>query len=150
MPALRRAPCIVNDGVGQQFHLKRKKILFAESLIAVVESDFLGPNRLEALQQELRRECAPRDLVPYVRLALGDAELRQFLIGHLREHGPSTSRQMAEALIQTEGRDARDRRMMNDIVKRIGKALRQTVAVGQVTRTSEKTKGEYMWALATD
>lgn len=51
-------------------------------------------------------------------------ELRQFLAGQLRE-GARKSRQMAVALVQTKGKDARDRRMMNDVVRRIGKALRQ-------------------------
>ena len=72
-------------------------------------------------------------------------ELRQFLLGHLREHGPSTSRQMAEALVRNEGKDARDRRMMNDVVRRIGKALRQCQDVKLVARTAEKVRGEYVW-----
>lgn len=49
---------------------------------------------------------------------------------------------MAEALVQMERKDARDRRMMNDIVKRIGKALRQMSASGVVSRPLEKTRGE--------
>lgn len=72
-------------------------------------------------------------------------ELRQFLLGHLRQQGPSTSRQMAEALVRNEGKDARDRRMMNDVVRRIGKALRQCQDVKLVARTAEKVRGEYVW-----
>lgn len=74
-------------------------------------------------------------------------ELRTFLRKHLQEHGPSTSRQMAEALVQLEGKDARDRRMMNDIVKRMGKALRQMQDAGIVTRTEQKVRGEFVWRL---
>jgi hypothetical protein len=51
---------------------------------------------------------------------------------------------MAEALIKTEGKDARDHRMMNDVVKRIGKALRQMQDAKMVTRTPQKIKGEFV------
>ena len=75
-------------------------------------------------------------------------ELRQWLRKRLEEAGPQTSRQMAEALVQAEGKDARDRRMMNDIVKRMGKALRQMQDVGLVSRTTEKVRGEFVWRSA--
>lgn len=75
-------------------------------------------------------------------------ELRQFLIGQLREHGERTSRQMAEALISIEGKDHRDRRMMADVVRRIGKALRQMESVGIAMKGSSKTKGEYLWRIS--
>jgi hypothetical protein len=74
-------------------------------------------------------------------------ELRQFLRQSLKEHGPSTSRQLAEWLIQLEGKDARDRRMMNDIVKRMGKALRQMRDTGMITRAAAKVRGEFVWSL---
>ena len=54
---------------------------------------------------------------------------------------------MNEALVQAEGNDAGDRRMMCDIVRRMGKALRQMVDAGIVTRTSEKVRGEFVWSL---
>lgn len=73
-------------------------------------------------------------------------ELRQFLAGRLREAGPQTSRQLAEALVTVEGKDARDRRMMNDIVRRIGKALRQMQDARIVSRTAEKVRGEFVWS----
>jgi hypothetical protein len=74
-------------------------------------------------------------------------ELRQFLRQSLQEHGPSTSRQLAERLVHLEGKDGRDRRMMNDIVKRMGKALRQMRDTRIVTRTTEKVRGEFVWSL---
>ncbi|WP_133170148.1 hypothetical protein [Kumtagia ephedrae] len=74
-------------------------------------------------------------------------ELRQFLRQSLQEYGPSTSRQLAERLVHLEGKDARDRRMMNDIVKRMGKALRQMRDSGIVTRTAEKVRGEFVWSV---
>lgn len=75
-------------------------------------------------------------------------ELRQFLRLSLQEHGPSTSRQLAQRLVHLEGKDARDRRMMNDIVKRMGKALRQMRDTGIVTRTTERVRGEFVWSLS--
>lgn len=75
-------------------------------------------------------------------------ELRQFLRKSLEEHGPSTSRQLAERLIELDGKDNRDRRMMNDVVKRIGKALRQMMESKIITRGSAKVKGEYWWELS--
>jgi hypothetical protein len=74
-------------------------------------------------------------------------ELRGFLRQSLAEHGPSTSRELAMRLVQIEGKDGRDRRMMNDIVKRMGKALRQMVDTGLVARSAGKVRGEYVWHL---
>jgi hypothetical protein len=74
--------------------------------------------------------------------------MRQFLIGQLREHGPQTSRAIAERLVKAEGKDARDRRMMNDIVRRMGKALRQMQDAKIVTRTPQKVRGEYVSRLS--
>jgi hypothetical protein len=45
--------------------------------------------------------------------------------------------------VKLEGKDTRDRRMMNDIVRRMGKALRQMQDAKIVTRTPQKVKGEF-------
>lgn len=73
-------------------------------------------------------------------------ELRQYLVGQLRS-GPKTSRAMAEALAREESKDAFDRRMLTDIVKRMGKALRLMADAGIVARTPDKISGEYVWRL---
>lgn len=73
-------------------------------------------------------------------------ELRAFLKSELATaSGPMTSRELANKLIDMEGRDARDRRLRNDIVKRIGKALRQMRDNGLVQ--SERVRGEFLWRL---
>lgn len=77
-------------------------------------------------------------------------ELRQFLLGQLRERGLMTSRRLAENLIQMEGKDARDRRMLSDVVRRIGKSLRQMQDAGLVVGTKTKSMGEYSWRLVAD
>jgi len=52
-------------------------------------------------------------------------ELRCWLIDELRKAtAPVTSRELAVKLIGLEGKDARDRRLRNDIVKRVGKSLK--------------------------
>lgn len=52
-------------------------------------------------------------------------ELREFLAGQLAKAPERMSTcELAEALCQTEGSDYRDRRMINDVTKRLGKALR--------------------------
>ncbi len=104
-------------------------------------------NDIEALDRVLERlgYDGPVKLTPRVpRVVLFyRGELRQFLLGQLRERGPLTSRQMAEALITTEGKDARDRRMMADVVRRIGKALRQMEGAEMVAR--EKRRDGQFW-----
>jgi len=52
-------------------------------------------------------------------------ELRRFLLNELRKaDGPISSRDLAEMIIGLEGKDARDRRLRNDMVKRVGKSLK--------------------------
>jgi hypothetical protein len=114
--------------------------------LAVLSNDIEAMDRvLETLGYQGEIKLTPR--VPRIVLFYR-GELRQFLAGQMRENGPMTSRQMAEALALGEGKDARDRRMMNDIVRRMGKALRQMVDAGIVTRTPEKVRGEYWWRLS--
>jgi hypothetical protein len=115
--------------------------------LAVLSNDVESLDRvLETLGYQGDVKLTPR--VPRVVLFYR-GELRQWLRKRLEEAGPQTSRQMAEALVQAEGKDARDRRMMNDIVKRMGKALRQMQDSGIVTRTAEKVRGEYVWTATT-
>jgi hypothetical protein len=111
--------------------------------LAILSNDVESLDRvLETLGYEGEVKLTPR--VPRVVLFYRN-ELRQFLLGQLREHGPLTSRALAEGLIQMEGKDARDRRMMNDVTKRISKALRMMVDARLVARTPEKIRGEYVW-----
>jgi hypothetical protein len=51
--------------------------------------------------------------------------MRRFLLDELRKAvGPISSRDLAEKIIGLEGKDARDRRLRNDMVKRVGKSLK--------------------------
>jgi len=55
------------------------------------------------------------------------------------------ARQLTKRLIQLGDKDAGDRRMMNVVAKRIGKALRQMVDLGSFSRTLQKVRGEFVW-----
>jgi hypothetical protein len=60
---------------------------------------------------------------------------------------PVSARHLADRPIRLESKDARDRRMMNDIVKRMGKALRQMRDSRIICRSDAKVSGEYLWSL---
>jgi hypothetical protein len=52
-------------------------------------------------------------------------ELRRWLLNELREaKAPVSSRDLAEKIIGLEGKDAKDRALRNDMVKRVGKSLK--------------------------
>ena len=89
--------------------------------IAIQSNDLESLERvLEALgyQGELPTKAirAPRIVLFY------RGELRGFLRLFLAEYGPSVSRELAMRLVALEGKDGRDRRMMNDTVKRMGRS----------------------------
>lgn len=56
---------------------------------------------------------------------------------------PLTSRQIAQQIMELNGQDARDRRFLNDLVKRVGKCLRQTEAA----RKGTDGAGNVVWSL---
>jgi hypothetical protein len=126
---------------------KREEML--EEIASTRERQAILTNDLEALDRVLETlgYDGPVKLTPRVpRIVLFyRGELRQFLLASMREHGPSTSRQMAERMIVVEGKDPRDRRMLGDVVKRMGKALRQMMDAGLVARERGKSMGEYVW-----
>jgi hypothetical protein len=129
---------------------KREEML--EELAVLREREGVLANDLEALDRVLENlgYDGPVKLTPRVpRVVLFyRGELRAFLLSSLREHGPSTSRQLAERLVSLENKDARDRRMMADVVRRIGKALRQMQDAKLVTGSKAQSMGEYLWRLA--
>lgn len=60
-----------------------------------------------------------------------------------RAEGPLTSRQIAQELMELNGQDARDRKTMGDLVKRVGKCLRQTDAA----RRGTDGAGNVVWLI---
>jgi hypothetical protein len=131
-------------GLLQKRHEMMEEVAATRERLAILSNDIESLDRvLETLGYSGDVKLTPR--VPRVVLFYR-GELRQFLLGLLRERGALTSRQMAEALITSESKDDRDRRMMADVVRRIGKALRQAQDLKLVTRSPAKIRGEYLWS----
>ena len=129
--------------------LLQKRTEMVEEIAVTRERLAILTNDIEALDRVLERlgydgdvKLTPR--VPRIVLFYR-GELRQFLLGQLREHGPATSRMLAERLVQIEGNDKRDRRMMADVTRRIGRALRQMQGAELVVGAKTKSMGEYEW-----
>jgi hypothetical protein len=131
------------NGLLQKRSEMMEDIALTRERLAIISNDVEALDRvLERLGYEGDVKLTPR--VPRIVLFYR-GELRQFLIGQLRKDGPLTSRAMAERLIQAERKDTRDRRMMSDVVRRMGKALRHMQDAGMVARTPAKARGEYLW-----
>ncbi|MGE5513809.1 MAG: hypothetical protein ACM31O_21485 [Bacteroidota bacterium] len=75
-------------------------------------------------------------------------ELRRFCLDELRKaDGPITSRDLAEKIIALAGKDVRDRRLRNEMVKRVAKSLK--LLRGQGIAISERNTRRIVWRLAT-
>lgn len=75
-------------------------------------------------------------------------ELRAFLLGRLREADrPLSSRELAVMVCQTDGKDARDRRMVGDVTRRVGCALRKMRATKSVQGHRDKS-GAAVWSVS--
>ena len=73
-------------------------------------------------------------------------ELRHYLLGELAKAGaPLSSRELAERIVTVEGKDRFDRRLMCDIVKRVGKALKLLRERGAVRGGKDQKTGRYLW-----
>jgi len=73
-------------------------------------------------------------------------ELRSFIRKQLNDSGTRlTTRELAERLIEIEGRDANDRRVRSDLIRRIGSSLYKMRNDGAAR--SEKEGSEVRWWL---
>lgn len=77
----------------------------------------------------------------------GRGELTRAILDELRgASGPLTSREIAQAIVALSGQDARDRKYVSDLTKRVSKALRALRDEG-VVRSGTDVKGNVMWSL---
>ncbi len=75
----------------------------------------------------------------------GRGELSKAIMGELRHaEGPLSSRDIASVIVAMRGEDARDRRYVSDLTKRVSKALRQMRDEGHV-RSVVDDKGNLNW-----
>jgi hypothetical protein len=73
-------------------------------------------------------------------------ELRQFLQAELEKAArPLSTRDLAQIICQSEGRDARDRRLLADVTRRASKALRQMRRQGVVASDQDR-RGTFVWS----
>ncbi len=73
-------------------------------------------------------------------------ELREYLLAELRKSDrPLTSRELACRLCQVEGKDWQDRRLLTDVVRRVGCAMRKMRAARVVE--GERTDAGQVWRI---
>lgn len=74
----------------------------------------------------------------------GRGELTRAILSELRDsEAPLSSREIAQSIIVLRGEDARDRKYLSDLVKRVSKALRQRDD-GNV-KPLKDAKGNIVW-----
>lgn len=75
----------------------------------------------------------------------GRGELSKAIYGELRHaEGPLSSRDIARSIVTMRGEDARDRKYLSELTKRVSKALRGMREDGHV-RSVADVKGNLMW-----
>ena len=75
-------------------------------------------------------------------------ELRQFLLSELHKAArPMTARELACVVCQTEGKDHQDRRLLADVTRRVGCALRKMRASRMVEGERDAT-GAQAWSVS--
>lgn len=82
------------------------------------------------------------------QVLFGRGELTRAILDELRDAPrPLGSREIAQAIVALNGQDARDRRSLTDVTKRVSKALRGLTDEGAVRR--KKGAEQYMlWEIA--
>ncbi len=76
----------------------------------------------------------------------GKGELTRACQDYLRAaDAPATSRQIAQEIVALNGQDARDRKYVSDLVKRVGKALRALHGKGRVKKGVDGN-GNVVWS----
>ena len=81
-------------------------------------------------------------------VVFGRGELtRQVLTVLRRATKPMTSRQIAQEIVSDSGLDARDRKYVSDLTKRVGKACRQ-YADGTIIKATD-ARGNVVWSVNT-
>jgi hypothetical protein len=74
-------------------------------------------------------------------------ELREYLLAELRKADrPLSSRELAERVCQIEGKDGRDRRLLTDVTRRVGCALRKMRA-GKIVHSQRDKREAAVWHL---
>ena len=118
--------------------LLKKRAELMEEMAAIREQMAVAANAVDAIDKVLEAFGHTEDLegrsprAARVILFYRN-ELRNFLLGELRNATePLSSRQLAERVCETEGKSMADRRLLNDVTRRVGHALRKMRATKAV------------------
>ena len=113
--------------------------------IAVVANDIEAVERvLDSLGYQGEAVTTPRAarIVRFYR-----NELREYLLAEMRKaSAPMTARELAVKLCEVEGKDWQDRRLITDVVRRVGCALRKMRATRVVE--GERTQAGQVWRIS--
>lgn len=138
-------PHTISGLLRKRFELERENVELRERM-AIVSNDIEAIDRvLDAFGYEgelVGKTPRAARIVLFYR-----NELRDFLLGELRKAtGPLSSRQLACIVCQIEGKDGRDRRLLTDVTRRVGCALRKMRAAKMVAGERDKT-GAAVWTV---
>ncbi len=131
--------------------LRKRKELMAE-MQAIRERQAELANDVEALDRTLGTlghvpELEPAKPRSSRTMLFHRNELKRFLLDQMRgETVPISSRTLAERIATAEGKDSRDRKLVNDLVKRVGKSLKLLRQQG-LTRSAYVPHEGLMWEL---
>lgn len=134
--------------------LLRKRVELIGEMHSIRERMGVLSNDIASLDRVLQvfGHLSLAEEVPDVRstrlVVFHKSELQQQLLFVLKKaDGPQTSRDLAVSLITTEGRDRFDRRLLLDIIKRVGKAM-ATLRKRGIVIGSRAATGRFEWKLA--
>lgn len=130
--------------------LKKRADLFGEAQqlrdrIAEIKNDLGAVDRvLQSLGYTGDLDAAmPRQKREVI---FGRGELTRAILSELRDSDtPLSSREIAQSVIVLRGEDARDRKYLSDLVKRVSKALRQQRDDGNVKSLAD-SRGHLVWS----
>ena len=130
---------------------RRREII--EKITAMRDQIGVMANDVEAIDRVLEElgYSGMLEAVPSLprRVIFYRGELRQWLLAQLREHGPATSRTLAERLAQVQRKDLRDKKLINDLTNRIGKRMNDMQAARLVVGERGNRRSENLWKLIT-
>lgn len=128
---------------------KRREIM--QEMVVMRERLGALANDVEAIDRVLQTlghaeklemvQASPRLIVFY------RGQMRQWLLTQLREHGPATTRELAERLVQMQERDVKDRRLMDEVIDRVARGLHNAHTARLVTKVQTVNRGENTWRL---
>lgn len=130
--------------------LRKRADLFNEAIL-IREPLAEIKNDIEALDRTLGTLGYKGDLDAAMprqkrQVIFGQGELTRAIMAELRDaDGPMTSREVAQSIVALQGHDARDRKYVSDLTRRVSKALRKQKNDGRV-KSATDAHGNIVWS----